>query len=74
MKHTLIVRGMHCGHCVASVREVFERQDGIRNFELSLETGLATFESDSEPNLQGIQEELLKQGNYTLELPHHENN
>lgn len=73
MKHEVIVRGMHCGHCVASVRSVFEQQNTIHDVAVNLENGRATFESEAEINLEEIQKELSKVGNYQIELPYEEN-
>jgi copper chaperone len=39
MKHRLIVNGMTCGHCKASVTEAIAALDGAAHVEVNLQTG-----------------------------------
>jgi len=73
MKQEVIVRGMTCGHCVASVSSVLEQNKNINSFKVSLETGRVELNSDQEVNLAEVQENLSKVGGYTIELLPHEN-
>jgi|GEM_PF-897884 len=73
MKQEIIVRGMTCGHCVASVSSVLGQQKDINTFNVSLETGRVQLDLNAEINLADVQEELTKAGRYTIELIPHEN-
>ena len=39
MKHRLIVNGMTCGHCKASVTEAIAALDGAAHVEVNLQSG-----------------------------------
>jgi copper chaperone len=39
------VKGMSCNHCVMSVKKALSGVPGVKNVEVSLEKGLATFEA-----------------------------
>jgi copper chaperone len=41
---TVKIKGMRCGHCVASVTKALSGIDGIKNVQVSLEKGEATFD------------------------------
>ena len=43
---TLKVKGMTCGHCVRSVTQALESQDGVQRAEVDLESGRARVEHD----------------------------
>lgn len=43
---TLKVKGMTCGHCERTVREVLEGASGVRSAEVDLAGGKATVEYD----------------------------
>jgi copper chaperone len=45
---TVKIKGMRCGHCVASVTKALAEIDGITNVQVDLEKGEATFE-ESKP-------------------------
>jgi len=45
---TVKIKGMRCGHCVASVTKALSDIDGIRNVQVDLEKGEATFD-ESKP-------------------------
>jgi len=40
---TIQIKGMHCGHCVASVTSALSAIDGISEVNISLEKSEATF-------------------------------
>ena len=41
---TVKIKGMRCGHCVASVTKALSGIDGIKNVQVNLEKGEATFD------------------------------
>ncbi|MGE4554290.1 MAG: heavy-metal-associated domain-containing protein [Desulfovibrionaceae bacterium] len=41
---TVKVKGMSCGHCVASVTKALSAIDGLTNINVNLEQGQATYE------------------------------
>jgi copper chaperone len=43
---TLKVTGMTCQHCVRTVRETLEAQDGVTRADVDLQAGSATVEYD----------------------------
>jgi copper chaperone len=43
---TLKVSGMTCQHCVKSVREALEQQDGVRSADVDLQAGRAVVDFD----------------------------
>ncbi|MFC7660560.1 heavy-metal-associated domain-containing protein [Pseudonocardia benzenivorans] len=61
----VIVSGMTCGHCTASVREEVGELAGVRDVEVDLSTGLVTISSDRELPLDEIRGAVTEAG-YTL--------
>ena len=45
---TVKIKGMSCGHCVASVTKALSDIDGISDVQVSLEKGEATFRKDKD--------------------------
>jgi copper chaperone len=41
---TVKIKGMRCGHCVASVTRALSDIDGVKNVQVNLERGEATFD------------------------------
>ncbi len=41
---TVKIKGMRCGHCVASVTKALSDIDGIENVQVNLEKGEASFD------------------------------
>jgi copper chaperone len=41
---TVKIKGMRCGHCVASVTKALSDIDGVKNVQVNLERGEATFD------------------------------
>jgi copper chaperone len=41
---TVKIKGMRCGHCVASVTKALSDIDGVKNVQVNLEKGEATFD------------------------------
>jgi len=54
---SLQVKGMSCGHCVASVTEALGKFPNLKDIKVSLEQGMAEFETES-PLSQSDVEEL----------------
>lgn len=59
---TIKIKGMSCGHCVASVTKALSNLDGISNVEVSLEKGEATFNLDKEVPMSVIKAAIVKIG------------
>ena len=38
------IKGMSCGHCVMAVTKALNAVDGVRNGEVDLKNGVATYE------------------------------
>ncbi len=53
---TIKIQGMSCQHCVMSVSKALNSIPGLRNVQVSLATGEATFE-----NTQNISREKIRQ-------------
>lgn len=46
---TYTVKGMTCGHCVASVREEVSEVQGVAAVDVDLASGLLTVQGDADP-------------------------
>lgn len=57
--NSLEVKGMSCQHCVASVTEALKKFPNLKDIKVSLEKGLAEFETESPVSDEDI--EKLKQ-------------
>lgn len=44
---SIVVEGMHCPKCVASVTKALSEVPGLSNVSVNLEKGLATFDGDA---------------------------
>ncbi len=53
---TIKIKGMSCGHCVASVTNALEAVDGVSNVSVTLETGEASYTEE-----RPVDTETLKQ-------------
>ncbi|ODT98102.1 MAG: cation-transporting ATPase [Pseudonocardia sp. SCN 72-86] len=58
----VVVTGMTCGHCTASVKEEVGEVDGVREVEVDLSTGLVTITSDRELPLAEIEAAVTEAG------------
>ncbi len=45
------IKGMHCQHCVGSVKETLEKIEGLADVEVDLDSGTATFTGEADPGL-----------------------
>lgn len=61
----VVVTGMTCGHCTASVKEEIEEIDGVRDVAVDLETGRVTVVGDRELALSEIRAAVDEAG-YTV--------
>lgn len=61
----VIVSGMTCGHCTASVQEEIGELDGVRDVQVDLPTGLVTIVSDRELGRDQIEAAVVEAG-YTV--------
>ena len=55
MTKTMIIEGMMCGHCEATVKKALEAIDGVNSAEVSHEAGTAVVELS-----EGVQDEVLQ--------------
>jgi copper chaperone len=69
---SLEVKGMSCGHCVASVTDALNKLPGLTDVQVSLEKGLAEFKTESplsESEVEQLKQAITKigfePGNYT---------
>lgn len=59
---TIKVKGMSCQHCLNAVTKALSGIEGVRNVQVSLEKGHATFTETKPVDLKIIQETLKKAG------------
>ncbi len=59
---TIKIKGMSCGHCVASVTKALSEVAGISNVSVSLEKGEATFSQEPDVPMSVIKEAIAKIG------------
>ena len=67
MSHTTTwtVRGMNCGHCVASVREEIGELPGVEHVEVTLESG-AVVVTSAEPLNRDAVASAVEEAGYEL--------
>jgi len=59
---TISVKGMSCGHCVASVKEALEKIPGVSNVTVDLTFGSATFTEASPLDVNVLKDAIEKIG------------
>ncbi|MDI9570404.1 MAG: cation transporter [Pseudomonadota bacterium] len=62
MKTTIAIRGMSCGHCVAAVAGALSGLPGVKNVQVSLERGEATFEEETPVSRESIRKAIAAAG------------
>jgi copper chaperone CopZ len=68
----IVVSGMHCQHCVASVTEEIEEQlPGVQSVEIDLATGRTVVSSDQPIELGALRKAVDLAGFRTLEPSSH---
>ena len=45
------IKGMSCGHCVASTKKALENIAGISNVQVNLDKGEATYDGEVDPDI-----------------------
>jgi copper chaperone len=65
MTSTYLVRGMHCGHCVASVTEEVRTIPGVRDVQVDLGSGELVITSDTAIPTQAV-EAAVDEAGYSL--------
>lgn len=59
---TIQIKGMRCGHCVASVTSALNAIDGISEVNISLEKNEATFEQSKVVPMAAIKQAIAAIG------------
>ena len=59
---TIQIKGMRCGHCVASVTSALNAIDGISEVNISLEKNEATFNQSKAVPMETIKEAITAIG------------
>jgi copper chaperone len=59
---TITIKGMTCGHCVMAVKKALGSIEGIKDVNVNLKTGKATFEEEKAVDMQLIREAIRKAG------------
>jgi copper chaperone len=59
---TIKIKGMSCNHCVMAVTKVLRDIDGIRNVNVDLKNGEATFDEVDPVDVETIRERIRKAG------------
>lgn len=66
MKHTYEISGMHCQHCIRSVKKSLEEIDGITQVEVSLDPPSASIVMDQHIPTERLNAALATAGNYEI--------
>lgn len=56
------VKGMSCGHCVASVTKALEALDGVDNVKVTLETGIAEYDEKKPVDKAAVKDAIQRIG------------
>jgi copper chaperone len=59
---TIKINGMSCNHCVMAVTKALNEIDGIKDVEVDLATGEATFEERGPVDMNAVREAIKKAG------------
>lgn len=59
---TVPIKGMSCSHCVAAVTKALSAIDGLKNIQVSLEKGEATFDETKPVSGADIKKAIEKIG------------
>lgn len=65
-KHTFPVEGMHCNHCVLSVKKAIESIDGVSHAEVDLKASQVVIEMNEQVPAEDLQKAVSNAGNYAL--------
>ena len=56
------IKGMSCNHCVMSVQKALSEIEGVKNVEVSLERGEATFDESSPVDMAIVRQKIKDAG------------
>jgi len=59
---TIKIKGMSCQHCVKAVTKTLSEIDGIKNIQVDLASGEATFDEVKPVDLELLQERIKRAG------------
>jgi copper chaperone len=59
---TIKIKGMSCQHCVKAVTKTLSEIDGIKDIQVDLATGEATFDEVKPVDLELLQERIKRAG------------
>lgn len=59
---TIKIKGMSCEHCVMRVTKALSGIDGIKNVQVDLASGQATFDEEKPVDRKVIEEQVRKAG------------
>ncbi len=62
MISTIKIKGMACGHCVSAVSKALSGIEGVKDVNVDLEKGQATFESEESVDMDRVEQEIEKAG------------
>ena len=67
---TLIIKGMMCEHCENHVKKALETIDGVKNAEVSFETGTAVVSLEKEISDKVLKKTVADQGYRVIDIKH----
>jgi len=59
---TIKIKGMTCNHCVMAVTKALEKIDGVKDVEVDLAKGEATFDEVKPVDMEVVKERIRKAG------------
>jgi copper chaperone len=59
---TIKIDGMSCGHCVMAVTKALQKIEGIKNVQVSLDKGEASFDEEHAIDRNAVREAVQKAG------------
>ena len=59
---TVKIKGMSCNHCVMAVQKALSGIDGVRNVNVDVQTGEATFDEAVPVDINTVREAVKKAG------------
>jgi copper chaperone len=62
MATTIKIKGMSCGHCVMAVTKALAGLPGVKNVQVSLEKGEATFDEETPVSRELIRDTIARAG------------
>ncbi len=64
---TVKIKGMSCQHCVNAVSSALSSLEGVKNVQVSLEKGEASFEEEKPIDLEAIKK-VVKEAGYEVQV------